>query len=104
MSDQECNRLTSTLTAEQARVAGERLCALHLQDVDGKEDCHWVPAQGVVDWSALGEALSDIGFDGAWTIEALSYRSELTTEQIAAKCSNVRAQWEKDGMKNPEQL
>jgi sugar phosphate isomerase/epimerase len=87
--------------AHQARVAGERLCALHLQDVDGKDDCHWVPGQGVVDWSAVGAALSDINFDGAWTIEVLSYRSELTTEQIAAEASKLREKWEKNGMGKP---
>ena len=87
--------------AEQARVASERLYALHIQDVDGKSDCHWVPGRGVIDWSALGAALSDIGFDGAWTIEALAGETEATAEQVAAECTALSERWEAEGMSNP---
>ena len=87
--------------AEQARIASERLYALHIQDVDGKDDCHWVPGHGVIDWSALGEALLAIGFDGAWTIEALAGRTEATAEQVAAECTTLSRSWEADGMSNP---
>jgi sugar phosphate isomerase/epimerase len=84
--------------ALQARVAAERLCALHLQDVDGERDCHWVPGHGVIDWSALGTALAEIGFDGAWTVEALSKNTDLTAEEVAAECSTVCGRWESDDM------
>ena len=87
--------------AEQARIASERLYALHIQDVDGKDDCHWVPGHGIIDWSALGAALSAIGFDGAWTIEALAGRTEGTAEQVAAECTALSERWEASGMSNP---
>ena len=87
--------------AEQARIASERLYALHIQDVDGQDDCHWVPGHGVIDWSALGAALSAIGFDGAWTIEALAGRTEATAEQVAAECAALSERWEASGMSNP---
>ena len=85
---------------DEARIAGERLCALHLQDVDGKDDCHWVPGRGMLDWSSLGTALSDMGFDGAWTIEVLTKHANATAEQIAAECSALRHRWDADGMSN----
>ncbi len=94
-------RICSLDPAEQARVASERLYALHIQDVDGYEDCHWVPGSGVIDWSALGTALSDINFDGAWTIEALSARVDATADQVAESCACLRKRWESDGMSNP---
>jgi sugar phosphate isomerase/epimerase len=84
--------------AEQARIASERLYALHIQDVDGQNDCHWVPGHGVIDWSAVGAALLDIGFDGAWTIEALSGRTNATAEQVAAECAALCERWEVSGM------
>ncbi len=87
--------------AEQARVASERLYALHIQDVDGKSDCHWVPGRGVIDWSALGEALAAIDFDGAWTIEAMTGGTEATAEQVAAECTALSERWEAGGMSNP---
>lgn len=86
--------------AEQARVASERLCALHIQDVDGQTDCHWVPGRGVIDWSSLGAALSDIDFDGAWTIEPLSAHANATAEKVAAECATLRERWEASGMSN----
>lgn len=82
--------------ALQASVAAERLCALHLQDVDGEKDCHWVPGRGVIDWSALGRALAEIGFDGAWTVEALSKNTDLTAKEVAAECATVCERWESD--------
>ena len=87
--------------AEQARIASERLCALHIQDVDGLEDCHWVPGRGVIDWSAVGEALAAIGFDGAWTMEAMTSSTEATAEQVAAECRALSDRWEAEGMSNP---
>lgn len=84
--------------AEQARIASERLYALHLQDVDGLEDCHWVPGRGVIDWSAVGEALAAIGFDGAWTMEAMTSSTEATAEQVAAECKALSERWEAEGM------
>ena len=87
--------------AEQARIASERLYALHLQDVDGREDCHWVPGRGVIDWSAVGEALAAIGFDGAWTIEAMTSSTEATAEQVAAESKAVSERWVAEGMSNP---
>lgn len=55
--------------AAEARIAGERLMALHLQDTDGVADRHWMPGQGKVNWAQLYAALTTMGFDGAWTFE-----------------------------------
>ena len=82
----------------QARIAGERLIALHLQDVDGEADCHWVPGDGVIDWAAMGQALADIGFDGAWTIEALCGKTDMSAVEVAAACTALQARWTSDGM------
>ncbi len=91
-------RICGLEPANQARVASERLCALHLQDVDGEKDCHWVPGRGVIDWSALGTALTEINFDGAWTVEALSKNTDLTAQEVAAECATVCDRWESDDM------
>ena len=92
------SRISALDPADQARIASERLLALHLQDVDGQEDSHWIPGQGVIDWPSLGTALSDIGFDGARTIEVLSIHSNSPVEQIARECAALRERWEADGM------
>ena len=84
--------------AEQARLGSERLWALHLQDVDGKKDCHWVPGRGAIDWASLGQALSDIEFDGAWTLEVLTAHSDSSPEQLAAECASLSERWATSGM------
>ena len=84
--------------ADQARIASERLYALHLQDGDGQDDRHWVPGRGMIDWPSLGTALSDIGFDGAWTIEVITKHTDDPADKIAAECSALREQWEASGI------
>ncbi|MYD95343.1 MAG: sugar phosphate isomerase/epimerase [Chloroflexi bacterium] len=58
--------------ADEARIAGERLIALHLQDTDALEDRHWPPGLGNINWLRVSAALTEIGFDGAWTFEVKS--------------------------------
>lgn len=56
--------------ADDARLAGERLWALHIQDNDGAgEDQHLLPGQGTTDWVALLAALDELGFRGLRTFE-----------------------------------
>ncbi len=94
-------RISGLDPADQARIGSDRLWALHIQDVDGIKDRHWVPGRGVVDWSALGKALSDIDFKGDWTIEVLSAYSESSLSTIGEECAALKRFWEKNGMCNP---
>ena len=82
--------------AEQARIASERLFALHLQDVDGENDCHWIPNRGVINWSEFGSALDAIEFSGARTFEITNGND--TVEQAAEDCRAVKQRWQEEGM------
>ena len=82
--------------AEQARIASERLVALHLQDVDGEKDCHWIPGQGVINWSELGAALEAIQFNGARTFEITG--GDETAGKAAENCHAVCERWQKEGI------
>ena len=55
----------------------------------------------MIDWSSLGSALSDVGFDGAWTIEVMVAHTEDPVEKIAADCATLREQWQATGMSTP---
>lgn len=94
-------RISGLDPAGQARIGSDRLWALHIQDVDGVKDRHWVPGQGIIDWTALGQALSDIGFNGDWTIEVLPTYSELSLPAIGEACRSLKELWERKGMCNP---
>lgn len=49
---------------------GKHLKALHINDNNGKKDEHLLPYQGTVDWEAVTNALSMIGYEGDFTYEA----------------------------------
>ena len=55
--------------ADAVRMAGSDLRALHVHDNDGKEDRHYVPYMGVIDWKEFVKALRDIGYDGIFSFE-----------------------------------
>jgi sugar phosphate isomerase/epimerase len=56
--------------AADAREAGDKLIALHIQDNDGLgEDQHWLPGQGTTDWAALLQALDEIAYTGGRIFE-----------------------------------
>ena len=90
--------------ADQARIAAKRLYALHLQDGDGQDDRHWVPGRGMIDWPSMGAALSDVGFDGAWTIEVTTAHTKDPVEKIAAGCAALREQWQATGISAPSDV
>jgi len=39
------------------RLLAPRVCALHVSDYDGVDECHWHPGFGVIDWAAVMEAV-----------------------------------------------
>ena len=69
------------------RQLGNRLSTLHLQDNFGKigpiePDVHLLPGHGAIDWSAVMEALRDIGFQGVLNMEPVDALPQLPRELI----------------------
>lgn len=77
--------------ADEARIAGDRLIALHLQDTDAVVDRHWVPGQGTIAWPRMLAALIEIQFRGAWTFEVRS--SDDPPAQVAAQARRIADAW-----------
>ncbi len=50
-------------------IGKEYLSILHVHDNDGRHDNHWLPGQGVIDWSDFSKALGEIGFEGTVSLE-----------------------------------
>ena len=71
--------------ASEARAAGERLIATHLQDTDGLDDRHWAPGAGRIDWDELVSTLRKIDYTGLWTFELSSRDSAPASVAGAAK-------------------
>lgn len=86
--------VTGRDAAREILLAGGRLCGIHLHDSDGREDRHWLPGKGVIDWDAVRGALIEIDYDGPWIMElAASGRSE-TPEALCRNALDVLTRWE----------
>ena len=55
---------------------GKRMIATHLSDNDGKEDRHWLPGNGTIDWSRLAEMFPKETYQGYLTLETLPDEEE----------------------------
>ena len=80
------------------RVAGDRLHAVHLQDIDTilAEDNHWVPTHGNLNWKKILSALVDINYKGAWTFECYNSRHGETPMELAKKCYRIAMGWHRN--------
>ena len=47
----------------------DRIVTLHVSDFDYIDERHWLPGEGKIDWKALLNALSQIGYKGAFMYE-----------------------------------
>ncbi len=47
----------------------EKLVALHVSDCDEKDERHWLPGKGVIDWQEFIGTLEEIGYRGAFNYE-----------------------------------
>ena len=72
---------------ECVRRIGAKLACLHCHDNDGTRDQHRLPYEGIVDWKGFSEALREIGYAGAVTLECAVNRDlpepARTTARIA---------------------
>ncbi len=58
--------------ADSVRIIGKDLLkALHIHDNDGISDRHFLPYDGVTDWSAFAKALIDIDYQGVLSLESI---------------------------------
>lgn len=77
--------------AHMARILGDNLKVLHLQDSDGNDDLHIPPTCGNIDWADFWKALKEIGFKGELNFEVNYLRTTQSTETICAMGSFLSA-------------
>lgn len=64
--------------------AGARLMSLHISDNDGKEEQHWLPFDGVINWAGFCAALTQVGYPGPmmYEVHAVSAGLEETVRAV----------------------
>lgn len=53
------------------RAVADRLVTLHVSDYDRIDEKHWLPLQGVNDWSAILSTLEEINYQGRFLYETI---------------------------------
>jgi len=54
---------------DDIRALGQRIVHFHISDNDGRQERHWMPFAGVVDWRRVMVAVREIGYAGALNFE-----------------------------------
>ena len=63
------------------RVLGKRLGALHIHDNDYLDDMHTLPGLSEMNWAEITRALSEIGYNGDFTLETDHFFDSFETEE-----------------------
>ena len=50
-------------------MGGARILAVHIHDTDGRDDRHWLPGRGTINWQEFLDALDEIDFAGPRILE-----------------------------------
>lgn len=65
----DTNHLLAEDPIEFIKAVGEKIVTLHVSDYDFKNERHWLPGEGMLDWQSIISALKSIGYNGAWLYE-----------------------------------
>lgn len=65
----DTNHLLKEDPVEFVQKVGNKIVTLHVSDYDRRNERHWLPGEGVIDWQALLAALKTVGYQGPWMYE-----------------------------------
>ncbi|MBQ3041478.1 MAG: sugar phosphate isomerase/epimerase [Clostridia bacterium] len=65
----DTNHLLSEDALKYIKAVGKTIITTHVSDYDFKDERHWLPGEGKIDWGAIYSALKDEGYDSAWLYE-----------------------------------
>lgn len=65
----DTNHLLEENPLEFIKNVGDKIVTLHVSDYDFKNERHWLPGEGMLDWKSIINALSEINYSGSWLYE-----------------------------------
>lgn len=81
----------NTSAPEMILALGSRLQALHIHDNNKWRDLHQIPFSMDIDFTAVVQALKQIGYQGYFTLEADTYLNAYTQETVFEGIENLAA-------------
>lgn len=73
---------SETSAVEMIHALGTRLKALHIHDNDLLHDSHQIPFSMQIDFNAVIKALKEIGYDGYFTLEAIEFLRDYSSDNV----------------------
>ena len=65
----DVNHLLTEKHSKFVSELGSRIVTLHISDYDFRNERHWLPGEGMIDWVELVGLLEDAGYKGPWLYE-----------------------------------
>lgn len=65
----DTNHLLKEDSCEYIKAVGEKIITTHVSDYDFKDERHWLPGEGKIDWQMLYSTLKSVGYDALWLYE-----------------------------------
>ena len=65
----DTNHLLKEDIGEFIKNVGNKIVTVHVSDYDFKDECHWLPGEGDIDWQKLYSDLLTAGYSGMWLYE-----------------------------------
>ena len=65
----DTNHLLGEDPVEFIKAVGDKIQTLHVSDYDFKNERHWLPGEGMVNWQSILSALKEIGYNNVWLYE-----------------------------------
>lgn len=88
--------------AQMIRTLGSRVRALHVADNNGRQDQHYAPGQGKIDWNDVLGALKEVGYQGSFSFEAdgfaLAFGKEGSADALEFLCKLGRRMTRQAGL------
>lgn len=65
----DTNHLLQDDPLDFARELGDKIITVHISDYDKINERHWLPGEGIINWTAMLTVLKEIGYKGCWMYE-----------------------------------
>lgn len=65
----DTNHLLDEDITEFINALGDKIITTHISDYDFKNERHWLPGEGDIDWQSLINALKNVNYSGIWLYE-----------------------------------
>ena len=65
----DTNHLLGENPIDFIKAIGDKIVTMHVSDYDFKNERHWLPGEGLLDWQSVLAAIKEIGYKGSWLYE-----------------------------------